>query len=324
MEQQTLPVSEHFELKELAKGVYAALGLAGSPTFSNAGIVDLGDQTLVFDAFELPTAGADLRAAAEQLTGRPVTCLVLSHSHSDHSVGGQAFGLDTPFLSTKAIRDEIPDSTDWLQHFQAYPDELEAALRFERERLESTTDEALRASIVRAIARLEHLLVALPDLSFRLPDLTFDGPLVFHGSQRTVELHIVAPGHTVSDVYLLLPEDRICFMGDLGFLQQQPFMVFCHPEAWVDWLAQAEQLDVDVFVPGHGPLGSKADLALQRRYITDLQALVAQAVADGTSAEETLTRQLPAPFDAWIAASPPRWEANVFALHERLAGEAAN
>ena len=322
---EALPTSEHFELHRLTEGVWAALALEVGPTFSNAGIVDLGDQTLVFDAFELPAAGANLRAAAEHLTGRPVTCLVLSHSHSDHSVGCQAFDLDTPFLSTRAIRDEIPASTGWLRHYQEHPDELEEALRSERERLAATTDEVLRPSIVRAVARMEHLLAALPDLTFRLPDLTFDGPLVFHGTRRTVELHVVAPGHTVSDVYLLLPQDRICFMGDLGFLRQQPFLFFAVPQAWIAWLDQAAQLDVDVFVPGHGPLGDKADLALLRRYIADLQALVKQAlVEEGLSAEETLARSLPAPFDAWIAASPPRWEANVRALYEKLWNEIAD
>lgn len=277
----------------------------------------------MLDAFELPAAGADLRAAAEQLTGRPVTAVILSHVHSDHSVGLQAFSAETPILSSPAIRDGLPEAVDWVRHWQEHPDKLEAALDAERERLAATSDESQRSSIGRTIARMEHLLAALPTLIFRLPDLTFDGRLTFHGSRRTVEVHTVAPGHTASDVYLLLPEDRICFMGDLGFFQSQPFMAFCDPEAWMAWLALAEAFDVETFVPGHGPVGTKADLARQREYIAALEEMVARMLAEGGSVEEALAQRLPG-FEAWIAASPPRWEANVRSAYERQSGEAVD
>jgi hypothetical protein len=38
----TLPTSEHFELKQLAEGVYAAIGIAGGGAHSNAGIIGAG------------------------------------------------------------------------------------------------------------------------------------------------------------------------------------------------------------------------------------------------------------------------------------------
>jgi cyclase len=57
---ETVSPSDHFVLERLADGVYAAIGRGGSPTFSNAGFVDLGNQTLIFDTFELPEAATDL------------------------------------------------------------------------------------------------------------------------------------------------------------------------------------------------------------------------------------------------------------------------
>jgi len=39
---QELPTSEHFDLHQLAEGVYAAIAIEGGAAFSNAGIVDLG------------------------------------------------------------------------------------------------------------------------------------------------------------------------------------------------------------------------------------------------------------------------------------------
>lgn len=80
----TLPTSEHFDLKPLADGIYAAIAFEGSAARSNAGIIDLGEQTLVFDTFDSVRAAEDLRAAAEHLTGREATCVIISHAHADH------------------------------------------------------------------------------------------------------------------------------------------------------------------------------------------------------------------------------------------------
>jgi cyclase len=318
-----LPESEHFELQELARGVYAALGRAGSPTFSNAGIIDLGQQTLVLDAFELPAAGADLRAAAEHLTGRPVTAVILSHVHGDHSVGLQAFAPGTPILSTPTTRANLPAAVSWIAHYQKNPGELEAEIDAGRHSLAETPEGPQRAGIARTVARMEHLAAVLPTLTFPLPDLTFEGPLVFHGAQRTVEVHAVEPGHTASDVYLLLPRDRICFMGDLGFFQSQPFMAFCDPGAWMAWLEQAEGFDADTFVPGHGPVGSPSDLLRQRQYIAALEEMIAGVIAQGSSVEVALAGQLPG-FEDWIAASAGRWEANVRSSYDRLSAALAS
>jgi hypothetical protein len=76
--------------------------------------------------------------------------------------------------------------------------------------------------------------------------------------------------------------------------------------------------NIEIFVPGHGPLGTKADLALQQQYLTLLDKLVAQAIREGLSAEEMLERPLPAPFDVWLQEGMARWERNVLATHERL------
>lgn len=318
----TLPTSEHFELKQLAEGVYAAIGKVGSPTFSNAGIIDLGDQTLVFDAFELPSAAKDLLAAAKSLTGRPATCVIISHSHFDHWGGNQAIDPQVPIITAHAIREDMPAATGWLEELRQDPTELEQEIQETRELLEAETDPRRRAALETAIARMSHLLEMLPTLALRLPTLTFGEKLIFYGTQRLAELRTVSPGHTVCDTYLVLPEERIMFAGDLGFFQSQPFLVFADSQAWTAWMEEAEQSDVEVFVPGHGPLGTKTDLALQRRYIAELEELVARAIQDGLSIEETMEQPLPAPFDAWVRIGKARWEANVHATYERLSGRA--
>ena len=320
-ENTVLPKSKHFKLEQLADGVYGAIASPSGQAFSNGGIVDLGDQTLVFDAFETPAAAADLRSAAEQLTGHPVSYLIISHCHADHWGGNQVFAPETAIITTHTIREEMPEAIGWMIELKENPSELEEAIKETREGLETEEDEHKRTSLKASIARMTGWQEILPGFELRYPEQTFSGKLVFHGAQRRAELVEVAPGHTASDSYLLLPDDRIVFMGDLGFLQSQPFMVYCDPQAWVSELERMETLDVETYVPGHGPLGTKTDLALQREFITQLEEMVGQAVSDGLTVEETLDKTLPAPFEDWIRASSARWEANVRSSHERLSGK---
>jgi len=315
---ENLPTSEHFQLEQLADGVYAAIASPGGRAFSNSGIVNLGDQTLVFDAFETRAAAGDLKSAAEQLTGHPVSTVIISHCHADHWGGNQVFAPEASIITTHAIREQMPAAIGWLVQLKENPSELQQAIQEARERLEKETDERQRASLSASIARMTGWQAALPTLALRYPEQTFSGKLVFHGTRRRAELVEVAPAHTASDLYLLLPDDRIVFMGDLGFLQCQPFMAYCDPQAWVSQLEKMEQFDAETFVPGHGPLGTKADIALQRQYITLLEELVAQAISNGLTAEETMQKTLPAPFDSWLHGSMARWEGNVHSSYERL------
>jgi cyclase len=317
---QQLPTSEHFELHQLAEGVYAAIAIEGGAAFSNAGIVDLGGRTLIFDTFENPKAAIDLRAAAEQLTGRPASCVVISHAHPDHWMGNQVFADHVCIITTHASREQMLPFVKEIRDLQENPSELVNAIRENRERLEMETDERKRASLRVSIARSQHDLDALPSLELRFPDQTFEGRLALHGTRRTAELITQGKGHTASDCYLVLPANKVAFIGDLGFFASQPFMVYCDPQAWVAQLDGMGQWDVETFVPGHGPLGTKTDLALQKGYIQVLDELVAQVIQAGGAVEDALQQPLPSPFDAWLTGGMNRFEANVRSAHKRLSG----
>jgi cyclase len=72
-------MSQYFQIEQVADGVHAAIVTPGTGAWGNAGIIDLGGRTVVFDTFATPRAAADLRAAAEELTGQPVTLVINSH-----------------------------------------------------------------------------------------------------------------------------------------------------------------------------------------------------------------------------------------------------
>ena len=65
IDRQVIRENEHFRLERIAEGIYAAINTVKGGAMSNAGIVDLGGETLVFDAFVGRAAARELRSAAE-------------------------------------------------------------------------------------------------------------------------------------------------------------------------------------------------------------------------------------------------------------------
>lgn len=316
-----LPSSDHFAIHPVAEGVYAAIAIEGGAAFSNAGIIDLEDRTLIFDTLETPRAAEDLRVAAEQLTGRSPSLVIISHAHDDHWLGNQVFADHADILSTHATREAILLAGNDLLELKEDPAELMEMIRSDEERLKNEAHEPRRAALRNSIARWRYHLEMLPDLQLRFPNQTFEGKLVIHGSHRSVELHTRGAGHTSSDCYLVLPADRVAFMGDLAFFDCQPFMANCDPQSWMAQLEEMQQSDFEIFVPGHGPLGGKTELATLRRYIVLLEQMVGQVVKEGGTAEDAIQRSLPDPYEAWKQAGRTRFESNVRSAFQRMTGE---
>jgi glyoxylase-like metal-dependent hydrolase (beta-lactamase superfamily II) len=305
--------SRHFHLEQLAQGVYAAISIDGTGSMSNAGIIDLGGTTLIFDTFGTPQAAQDLRAAAEQLLGQPIAYVVNSHRHGDHFWGNQVFHPAATIIATERTRADILMNENMSR--EEMQREIENDIReFEAKRAREQ-DDAKRRSQAAEIATRRELLSAISTFERTLPDLTFEQQLTFHGSQRTVELLTYGGGHTASDAFLYLPADRLLFMGDLLFVRVHPWIGHGDPQEWQAILQRIEQFDFTIAVPGHGPLGSREDLALNRGYLASCLALAEQCMGEGLPLEEATGRKLPAPFDAWEGAEVFDW--NMAFLYNR-------
>ncbi|HLV99301.1 MAG TPA: MBL fold metallo-hydrolase [Ktedonobacterales bacterium] len=291
-----LPTSKHFRLEPVLDGVYAAIGIPGTGSGSNAGIIDLGGQTLVFDTFLTPQAGDDLRAAAERLTGRPVSYVINSHWHADHIHGNQAFAPDTPILATSRTRELIaekgPGAVDEFKQVQA---ELQA----QEEELAREEDEQKRAALALKIGESREIAACTHRLALRLPSQTFDTKVTLHGSRRAAELLTYGGGHTASDAFLLLRDEKLAFMGDLLFVQSHLWLGHGSPAEWLRILRQVAEIDLTTAVPGHGPVGTPADFPAAARYIETMQQLVGDAIASGASLEAAQATPVPAAYASW-------------------------
>ena len=291
------PTSPYFHLEPIADGVWAAIVERGTGAWGNAGIVNLGNRTLVFDTFLTPAAARDLRAAAEELTGQPIAYVVNSHYHMDHIHGNSVFS-DAQIIATGKTRERIATRGAELlvreREHPEYPGSFDAQIA-------SAATPELRDDLTALQGEYRALDAALPELTLRLPDITFEHRLTLHGTQRMVELLSYGGGHTSSDAFLLLPAERIAFLGDLLGIQTHPSFGQADLERWDTILERIEALDIVTVVPGHGPVGALADVSVLREYLSDMEMLVDEAIVRGETLEQVGEMQPPAAYAHWRA-----------------------
>jgi len=291
-----LSESKHFQIERLADGVYAAVASELGHAICNAGIVDIGDKTIVFDTFISPNAAKDLLEAAEQLTSHKVACVVNSHYHEDHIRGNQVFSPDVDIISTIWTREAIAQNEP--KEISREKENVPKGIIDTQLKLDAEKNLKRRRELAFLSVYYRAMIESHPQLKTRLPNITFEHKLVIHGKQKTVEL-LPFVGHTASDIVLYLPEEKIAFMSDLLFINIHPYLPSGSPADWKQSLNKIEALGIKTAVPGHGPVGRSADLSLMTQYIQSLESIATNMVKSGKSAKELYLQPIPSPFETW-------------------------
>ena len=122
-----------------------------------------------------------------------------------------------------------------------------------------------------------------------VPQITFKRQMTVELGGKTVELKYLGKNHSDNMIVMRFPEERTLFAVDFIPVKTVAFKSFSDayiPE-WIKSLARVERLDFDILAPGHGPLGTKADVTAFREYMTDLTGQVLEQARMGKSLEET-------------------------------------
>ena len=287
-ERRPVTGNEHFRLERLADGIYAAINTVRGGAMSNAGIVDLGGETLVFDAFVTRAAARALRAAAEDLTGRAPRYLVNSHAHGDHVWGNPVFRPEATILATSATIEAMADAGS----ADIDSEELKSFIERSEEALAGESDPLTRANIEGNLYPRKWLYEELP-VEVVLPTLALDSSVEIRGETRAVRLVAYGRAHTAGDLVLVCPEDRVVFVGDLGFFKDQPPYIAPDGDAaaWATCLEGLQEIEADAYVPGHGAVGGEGKLTDQRGFL-DAAVGAARTVTDNRGTVDDLAERM--------------------------------
>ncbi len=153
-----------------------------------------------------------------------------------------------------------------------------------------------------------------------LPELTFTDRLFIDLGGKHVEVIYVGRNHSDNSVVVLLPQERLLFAVDFIPVEAVAYrrMRDSYPEEWIESLRRVEQLDFDVLVPGHGPVGRKEHVRMFREYLEDLIREVRQAVLKGMSLEEAKQAIRLPKYEKWNG-YPDWFLENIEAMYQYIA-----
>jgi glyoxylase-like metal-dependent hydrolase (beta-lactamase superfamily II) len=139
-----------------------------------------------------------------------------------------------------------------------------------------------------------------------VPQVTFSDRMTLELGGTEVELVYVGKNHSDNSLVMRFPRERILFAVDFIPVNSYSFRDF--PDAympdWIESLRRVEAMDFDVLAPGHGPLGTKANVTQFREYLTDLRTEVIRYAREGKSVDEMKQLITLPKYGAW---GPKEW-----------------
>ncbi|REJ76884.1 MAG: MBL fold metallo-hydrolase [Acidobacteria bacterium] len=285
-------------LEEIAPGVYFAdaAGTGEILLASNAMVVVNRDDVLVVDSHITADAADSLIRAVRTITDKPIRYLVNSHFHFDHAHGNQSFsGLASDvqivgheYTRERMLTDVLAEPTYQTIGAPAAQEGIAMQLERQIDALDAEADAETRSSLQAQLVMLRRHIEALAEVVPTPPNLTLLDKLTLHRGDREIQLLHLGRGHTGGDVVVYLPAEKIAFTGDL-FYAGAPYLGDGFADEFVDTLGRLAELDVDVFVPGHGPLvRDKAQIAFNQEYLRKYWRQVSDSHAAGRSVEEAI------------------------------------
>ncbi len=121
-----------------------------------------------------------------------------------------------------------------------------------------------------------------------VPQVTFTDRMTIERGGTVVELSHVGKNHSDNSIVMRFPRERLLFAVDFIPVNAYAFRDFpdSYMPDWIESLRQVEAMDFDVPVPGHGPLGTKANATMFREYLQDLRGEVMRYAREGKSLDE--------------------------------------
>jgi glyoxylase-like metal-dependent hydrolase (beta-lactamase superfamily II) len=158
-----------------------------------------------------------------------------------------------------------------------------------------------------------------------LPVVTFDETLSLHLNGDRLSLLHVPSAHTDGDVLAWWEEANVLHLGDLYYADGYPFLDLASGGSLAGLIAALEtalsRADAQTLVvPGHGPVGRRADLTAYRDMLVAVGRAVRTLIEQGRSAEEVVAARPTEAYDARFGKGSVSAERFVRTLYEDLGG----
>lgn len=245
----------------LADNVYLLQGVGGNMVLQTG-----SDGLLLIDASYAPAVPRIREAIAALVPAAPSapSQLINTHWHQDHTGGNE--GMHAAGFSILAHR----QTRDRLSHPQ--------------------------------VMKLFHRTVD-PSPAGALPTQVFDSTMTVFRNGDTLDLVHFAPAHTDSDIYIHFKDANVLHLGDIWFNGMYPFIdegTGGNIDGMIAGSKQGLALadSATKIVPGHGPLGTRDELAAYHEMLSAVREKVAGLKKQGLSEQEALGKKPTAEFDA--------------------------
>jgi glyoxylase-like metal-dependent hydrolase (beta-lactamase superfamily II) len=257
---------------------------------------------LVVDTCLLPsTAREDIADIRNWTGGKPVTHVVNTHWHFDHTLGNAEYAAAFPGVQIIAQTATAKIMGDFNQGaVDRYPQRAE---RF-RKMLASGKDrdgkpltDTERKELQQALDGLAPVVAEIKNAKQALPNLVFESSLHMDLGNRPVDIRFLGRGNTAGDTIVYLPREKLLCTGDL-LDYPLPYLFGGIPTEEAVTLTKMAQLDASTIVPGHGDvLHDKSYLELVIAFLNAVNAAVEKEINQGRTIDET-AEALPKDVDA--------------------------
>ena len=180
------------------------------------------------------------------------------------------------------------------------------------------------ASIIIAHENVRGRLVAGNSPGTALPVVTFDDDVTVHFNGENITLIHIPRGHTDNDSVVMFEDSNVIHMGDHFFNGGFPFVDLASGGTVQGYIGNLEKAlswidDDTAVIPGHGALGTKADLLAFYNVVKDTSTTIRVMKSQQMSKEAAVSAGLGEEYASWGQGfiNEQRWIETVYDSYAR-------
>jgi hypothetical protein len=129
---------------------------------------------------------------------------------------------------------------------------------------------------------------ALATIDGVAPTKRFEESIDLTVGGKTFELTYLGKGHGANLIAVVVRLENVAFIVDVTAPKRMPYrdLPGSDGDAWIDQIRKVEGLQFDIFAPGHGAVGGKADAMTARIYMHKLRSQVLAGSKAGKSVDD--------------------------------------